>query len=323
MADSFQIGTARSSKGERVYGEVVVTHRVDGTPISIPIILVQGKKPGPTLCLNGCIHGDEFSGMEAITRLANELDPAELSGILVAVPVVNQPALEDTSFINHYDHLNLNRIFPGSPTGSLTNKIADAFLNQIALKCNAMVDLHGGGGYSRITKVVVAQGGFEKLSWDLALATGFDLLWLGGAWGGTGRISALQAGIPAITVESGGGMVCTEADVAVHYATSKNIMRYLGMIPGQPEYAPKYRVIKGSQTFASKGGFFHPVSAPGKDIQTGEVLATISDMHGRTIEELCAPISGVVVELRQVPTVLPGDVICILGEVVETRERNK
>jgi predicted deacylase len=322
MDDIFQIGTAQASKGVRAYGEVVVTQRLDGTSISIPVILVRGGKPGPVLCLNGGIHGDEFSGMEAITRLAQQITPSELSGTLVAVPVVNQPALEDGAFINHYDHLNLNRIFPGSATGSLTKKIAHAFLNEIVFKCNAMVDLHGGGGYARITKVVVAQSGYEKLAFDLALASGFDLVWVGGAWDGTGRISALQAGIPAITVESGGGMVCTEADIAVHYATSINIMRHLGMLPGQPEYAAKYRLIKGSQTFASKGGFFHPVTAPGRDIQTGDLLATISDMHGKTIEELCAPIAGVVVDLRQVPIVLPGDVVYILGEVIETRERN-
>jgi predicted deacylase len=225
--------------------------------------------------------------------------------------------------VNHYDHQNLNRIFPGSPTGSLSQRIAHAFLNEIVLRCDVMVDLHGGGGYSRITQVVIAQGGFEGLVWDLALATGFALVWLGGPWGGTGRISALQAGIPAITVESGGGMICSEEDVAVHYDASRNIMRHLNMIPGQAEYAETYRVIKGGQTCASKGGFFRPLTAPGRDVLAGESIATISDMHGRTTEELFAPHDGVVVELRQVPTVLPGDVVCILGEVVETRERNE
>lgn len=322
MKESIQIGTAQLSQPGRAYGEVVVARRVDGTPVSIPIILVRGEKPGPTLCLNGCIHGDEFSGMEAITRLAHELDPAELAGTVVAVPVVNQPALEDASFVNHYDHQNLNRVFPGSPTGSLTHRIAHAFLNEVVRRCEVMVDLHGAGGYSRIAKVVIAQGGLEELVWDLALATGFDLVWLGGPWGGTARISALEAGIPAITVESGGGMSCSEADVAVHYDASKSVLRHLGMIPGQAAYARKYRVVRGGQTYASKGGFFHPLSTPGEDVRAGDLLARISDMHGRITEELLAPHDGVVIELRQVPTVSPGDVVCILGEVVETRERS-
>ncbi len=180
MKANFQIGSARAVRGERVYGDVEVSRRVDGTPISIPVILVQGEKPGPVLCLNGGIHGDEFAGMAAITRLAHDIDPAELRGTLVAVPVVNQPAFEDACFTNHYDHVNLNRTFPGSPTGSLTNKIAHTFLIEIVLKCNAMVDLHGGGGYAHITKVVIAQGGYEELAWELALASGFNLVWVGG-----------------------------------------------------------------------------------------------------------------------------------------------
>ena len=170
MDQTFQIGTAVASPCERSYGSVVVTYRSDGTPISIPVILVRGREDGPILCLNGCIHGDEFSGFEAITRLARDLNPEELVGTLVAVPMVNQPAFEDSSRQNHYDAINLNRIFPGTPDGTLTQKIAHTFLNEIVAKCTAMVDLHGGGGYSRITQVVVAQGGYEELAWDLALA---------------------------------------------------------------------------------------------------------------------------------------------------------
>lgn len=322
MNDVFQIGTAKAKPGERAYGEVFVTTRVDGTPISIPIILVRGKTPGPILCLNGCIHGDEFSGMESIVRIANELDPEELVGTLVAVPVVNQPALEDSFRQSHYDHLNLNRIFPGDPNGTLTQKIADKFLNEIVTKCTAMVDLHGGGGYSRITQVVVAQGGYEELAWELALATGFDLVWLGGPWGGTGRLSALKLGIPAITVESGGGMLCSEADVAVHYNTSKNIMRHLGMIPGKAEFAKKYRVVTGGMTYASKGGFFHPKVEVGQDLKTGDLLGTITDMYGRLIEEVRVPTDGVAIEVHQGPSLNPGTVVCIFGEIKEVRERS-
>ena len=118
-------------------------------------------------------------------------------------------------------------------------------------------------------------------------------------------------------------MACSEGDVAIHYNTSKNILRHLRMLPGQAEYARQYRVIKGSQTFAARGGFFHPVTRPGEDLRRGEVLATITDMHGRTVEELIAPQDSVVVELQTGASILPGDVVCILGEVIETRERNE
>lgn len=320
MNNIFQIGTARASMGERSYGEVVVTQRMDGTNISIPVILLRGKKPGKTICLNGCIHGDEFAGMQAIIRLAHEIDPAELSGSIVAVPVVNVPALEDLSRISHYDYFNMNRIFPGEPEGSLTHQIAYVFLNEIVKKCDAMVDLHGGGGYASIKNMVIAQKGFEEMVWQLALSTGFDLVWLGGSWGGTGRISALQAGIPAITVEAGGGMLSKEEDVAVHMVMMKNVMRGLKMLPGQPVVAKKFRIMTGGETKAKKGGFFHPCTVSGQDVKKGELVGTITDLHGRKVMDVTASTDGVLTQLRYASPVSPGTTLFILGNIVEERE---
>lgn len=320
MDDIFQIGTARALMGERSYGEVVVTQRVDGTNINIPVILVRGKTPGQTLCVNGCIHGDEFAGMQAIIRVAHEIDPAELCGTLVAVPVVNVPAFEDLSRISHYDYFNMNRIFPGAPDGSLTHQIAYAFLNEIVKKCNAMVDLHGGGGYASIKNMVIAQRGFEEMVWQLALATGFNLVWLGGSWGGTGRISALQAGIPAITVEAGGGMLSKEEDVAVHMGMIKSVMRHLKMLPGQPDIAKKYRIMAGEETQAKKGGFFLPCTISGQDVKAGELVGIITDLHGRKIDDIKAPTDGVLTQLRYACPVSPGSTLFILGDIKEVRE---
>jgi uncharacterized protein len=320
MDDVFQIGTARAAKGELSYGEIVVTQRMDGTNISIPVILVRGNSPGKTICVNGCIHGDEFAGMQAIIRVAHEINPAELCGTLVAVPTVNQPAVEDLFRANHYDYLNMNRIFPGSPEGPLTQKIAYTFLNEVVKKCDAMIDLHGGGKIATMRNMVIAQRGFEELAWDLALATGFDLVWKGGSWGGTGRISALEAGIPAITVEAGGGMNCTEEDVEIHAGVIRNVMRFYGMLPGKPTLAKKFRVMSGDDTYAKKGGFFHPCTKSGQDVKKGELVGTITDMHGRKVMDVTAPVEGVLTQLRLACPVSPGDTLFILGEIQEVRE---
>jgi predicted deacylase len=299
MDDMFQIGTARASMGERSYGEVVVTQRMDGTNISIPVILVRGKKPGKTVCFNGCIHGDEFAGMQAIIRIAHDIDLTELSGTIVAVPVVNVPAMEDLSRVNHYDFFNMNRIVK---------------------KCDAMIDLHGGGGYASINNMVVAQGGFEEMVWSLALATGFDLIWLGGSWGGTGRISALEAGIPAITVEAGGGMLSKEEDISVHMDMMKSVMRYLKILPGQPDIAKKYRVMTGGETHSKKGGFFQPCTVSGQDVKEGELIGVITDLYGRKVCNVTAPTDGVLTQLRYPCPVSPGDTLFILGNIKEEKE---
>jgi predicted deacylase len=314
MDTLFQIGTAGAKKGERAYGEVEVAKKTDGTTISIPVILVRGETDGPILCLNAAIHGDEFAGIETVVRLAHDLDPAELTGTLVGVPVVNVLAYAEADRANTIDHKDLNRSFPGSPTGSLTQRIAHVFLTEIVQKCTALIDLHGGGGYGDIKYTVIAQSGYEELVMDMARATGFDLIWLGGPWGGTGRISALEAGIPAITVEVGGGMECREADVETHTKAVKGVMKYLGMLEGEVELPASYRTISGGTIYADNGGFFRPLVKAGEEVQSGQLLGKTTDLHGRLVEEYHAPYGGVVVEIRMCPTLRPGDPVCILGK---------
>lgn len=318
--DAFEIGTARVLPGERAYGEVRVTRRMDGTPVAIPIILVRGRQAGPILCINGGVHGDEFAGMEAVVRIAHDVDPEELRGTLVAVPVVNQPAFEDASRVNHYDHKDLNRTFPGSPDGTLSQKIAHAYFESVVRRCDALVDLHGAGGYASINNIVIAQGGYEELVEDLALATGFDLVWRGGPWGGTVRLTALEAGIPAITVEAGGGMDSKPEDVEIHLRAVTGVMRHLRMLDGRAEYPRTYTVMTGGTTYASRGGVFRPRTASGARVHAGDLLALVTDLHGRTIEELRASEDGVVCELRQAPAIQPGEAVVILGRVIEERE---
>lgn len=319
MNKAFQVGTAVARPGERAFGEVIVARRSDGTTISIPIILVRGAREGPTLCLCAGIHADEYAGIEAATRLARQLDPADLSGTLVSVPIVNHPSYDSATRTGYIDHLNLNRVFPGSPSGPITQVIAHVFLNEIVLKCDALVDLHGSGS-GRINEVVIAQGGYEDLVWDLALSTGFDLVWLGGPWGGTGRISALQAGIPAITVEAGGKLELIESDVQVHLRAVKNVMRHLNMLAGEPDLARQYRIISGGSIYAQRGGFFHPTAKPGEMVREDQVVGYITNPHGHTVEEIRADKDAVVCEMRVVPSIRPGDEVVILGEILETRK---
>lgn len=319
MNETFQIGSAAAIPGERCFGEVEVARRSDGSVISIPIILVRGRREGPTLCLCAGIHADEYAGIEAAIRLARGLDLADLRGTLVSVPIVNHPSFDSATRTGYIDHLNLNRVFPGTASGRITEVIAHVFLNEIVRKCDVLVDLHG-SGRGRITEVVIAQSGFEEMVWNLALATGFDLVWLGGPWGGTGRISALQAGIPAITVEAGGRLELIESDVEIHLRAVKNIMRYLNMLEGEPVLARQYCIMTGGSIYAQRGGFFHPLADPGDLVSAGQVVGFITDPHGHTVEEIRSPKNGIVCEMRVVPAIRPGDEIIIIGEILETRE---
>lgn len=312
MIQPFEIGTARAMPGDHATGEVVVIQPADTPPTRIPVILVRGHTSGPSLCVCGGVHGDEYAAIEAVTRLARELDPSELAGTLVAVPIANPLAFEKGEPTSLFDYKNLNRVFPGSPEGSPTERIAYSFLNEVVCKCNALIDLHT-GGKARILDMAIAQRGYEELAWDLATATGLSLFWRGGSWGGTGRISALKAGIPAITVEIGGGMECAERDVTAHINGVMNIMRYLGMIGGEPRRASSWRVIEADSTYAGANGFFHPLVQLGDNVQAGQLVARISDAYGNTVEELRSQQDGLVCLVRVVPKVQVGNEVLIIG----------
>ena len=104
----------------------------DGTVVSTPVIVAHGASAGPRICLTAAVHGDELNGIEIIRRLMNELDPAELSGTVVGVPIVNFLGYARGS---RYlpDRRDLNRSFPGSVNGSAASRIAYSFFNEVVL----------------------------------------------------------------------------------------------------------------------------------------------------------------------------------------------
>jgi uncharacterized protein len=182
-----------------------------------------------------------------------------------------------------------------------------------------MLDLHRGGGYARVADMVIDQGGYEKLIWDMALSTGLEVVWLGGPWKGTGRISALEAGVKAITFESGGGLARNESDIVKHLNAAKSVMRYLKMLPGEPEIKTSHRIITGGTTYTRRGGFFTPLVEGGDEIKAGQIVCRISDLFGNVVEEVRAVVDGIVCEMREVPTIKPGESACILGKYIEVQ----
>jgi predicted deacylase len=312
VTDIFRLGDVAAAPGQRSQGYIEVARLSGGATVGFPVIVVNGRNPGPTLCLNAGIHGDEFAGIEAAIRIATDTDPNELGGVLVVVPAVNVPSFEDAARVSHYDSLNLNRIFPGSPNGHLTQRIADKFLKEVVLKCTHMIDLHN-SGRSRITPLVIAQSGYEEMVWGLATATGFDLIWLGGPWSGTGRISALEHGIPAITIEVGGGLESNPAEVDILVGAVTSVLRHLKMLSGEPDVSPEHRIVTGGMVQARTGGFFRAIAEPGQKIAAGETVAQVTNLFGEVIEEITADADGVVCMMRVVPSVQPGDEVCILG----------
>ena len=310
----YSIGPLTVAPGERAQGLIPVGTSTYGVQLGIPLIVVNGSRPGPVLCVDAGVHGDEYDGQEAVRRVLAETDPITLRGTLVGIPCMNTPAFEAAARSSGLDHLNLNRIFPGDPEGSYSLRLAATFVEQVVPAIDVLVDLHTGGTFGEIAPLAIVQGGYEDLAKDIGLAAGHQLVWKGGKWGGTVRHPTLAAGKPAITIEAGGGTY-RESTVELHINSVRNIMRQLGMTDGAPELRDSYTAVTGTFARSAAGGFFVGHAEPGENCKQGDLIGHVVDHYGNTLEEVRAPQDGIVLWVRRIRTVHPGDEVVIFGAV--------
>jgi predicted deacylase len=306
--------------GTKARGWLPVSRRPGGGEIAIPWMAIRGAADGPVLAVNGSVHGDEYEGGEAIRQLWAELDPTRLRGTWIGVPAVNVAAYEIANRFSPLDGLNLNRVFPGDATPTVSGMVARRYFHDVVARCVAVLDLHSGGNPLSMLPLV---GYSEASPGSLALAehTGLDVLWrFPPSWPGSLCVAASAAGVPTITPEIGNDGRLDPQATALTREVVLNVMRALGLVEGRP--APprrRRRVVRGSYVPASVGGLFQPAVRLGDEVKRGQRVATIRDVFGDVVEEITAPVDGLVCSYRTIPPIMPGDQTVLVGEVVEER----
>jgi uncharacterized protein len=227
---SLRIGTATAVRGERTRGVVDVLTMLDGGQVAIPIHIVTGTRPGPTLCLTAAVHGDETDSIASVIAILERLDVDELAGAVVAIPVANPPALEFNNYYNPRDGMNLDfHAFPGSARGTLTGRIAEV-LGEIVTndKVDALIDVHSvprsfPGLRMNYLYITPATGEIGRQSEDLCLVQGYEVIYRGAPEITPGSFvgHAIAQGVPASY--SNGSVQGLE-----------NVLRHLGMMAGEP-----------------------------------------------------------------------------------------
>ncbi len=139
-----KIGTAESKTGEITYGVITVGYTMGRFPIEIPIVIVEGVEDGPTLAVSGAVHGGELLGPMGIHEFLHNIDPKEVKGRIVIVPVANPGSFEFGMRSTPWDEMNLNRVGLGKADGGVTEQIAYHFANEVVLQADALVDIHSG-----------------------------------------------------------------------------------------------------------------------------------------------------------------------------------
>ena len=325
---SFSVGTATAAPGQKATGYLEVPAGVDAAT-GIPVAVVRGSKPGPVLALVSGAHGTEYASVIAVEKLIQEVDPTQVSGTVILIPLVNiQSFLQKVPHVNPVDGKSMNRFYPGKPDGTQTERASYLITRQVVERSDYLVDYHGGDLDENLRPYAYwPKTGNEKqdaITRDMALAFGLDhiIIW-------SDRPSdpaasryldntANTRGKPAIAVEAGYSGTVEPADVAALVNGTFNLMRYLKMLPGQaqmlehPVWIGKVDTIASDQT-----GVFYPLVQRGTYVEQGMKVGYVTDYFGKTIFEARAPAAGVILYICAVPSMKKGDTIANVGEVVK------
>ena len=281
------------------------TELFEGVPVSTPVLVVNGRQPGPILCLTAAVHGDELNGIEMVRRVLHDIDPDKLSGAVIGVPIVNVQGFRRGS---RYlpDRRDLNRYFPGNPSGSAAARIAYALFTNVIAHCDALVDLHT-GSFERANLPQIRADLRNPDVVTLTLGFGSMVVLHSEPTVGTLRYAATSAGIPAVTVEAGGPSQLELAEVKHGVKGLETLLTTLGMVKkmrlwGDPE--PVY--YRSSWVRADNGGILLADVSLGSTVRKGDLLGTITDPMSNARSELRSPFSGRIIGLARNQVVMPG-----------------
>lgn len=311
------VGSAVGSAGTKTTGTIAHGTTADGTVLQTAVHVVVGSAEGPVLYVQAAVHGDEVNNVEALRQILSTLNPEQMRGVLIVIPVVNGPAFLARRRHNPIDREDMNRVWPGLTNGSTSSQMAYNLYQQAIRHAQYVIDLHTASSNYLLHTVY---GAGDSASRKLAEVFGLELLLeeevdqklKEARFQGKLRNVLNAQGIPAITPELGGTNCIEPANVALGVRGVTNVMKHLGMLEGAviPPARPQ-TTLRGSHldhVITSKGGFWIPQVKEGEHVLQGEVLGHVySLLTFEVAETILAPYTGYVLGRPNSPVVNFGD----------------
>ena len=274
-----------------------VTRRADGGHWQLPFLYVTGPTVSPTLLVLAAVHGDEYEGVEAVPRIFRSLTPGDLCGTLLMVPICNVPAYGTATRGSTIDGQNLARVFPGDKHGTITEQIAYFLTEKLLKPSDFLIDLHSGGITARIPTLIGV-----SIMWGHPLPVP----------PGRSLTAATNLGIPALYTEAAGGGYARPEDVRCFTNGVLNVMKHLDMLEGEPQLQPVTHHLIGNGNLdevitTPVAGYFRSEVDLLESVSTGQQLGTICNAFGDILARITSQQSGIVIMLRRIHRVHPGD----------------
>ncbi|HEX7113772.1 MAG TPA: succinylglutamate desuccinylase/aspartoacylase family protein [Steroidobacter sp.] len=278
---------------------------MEGFAVPVPVIVLNGKGPGPVLCLTAAVHGDELNGIEVTRRVIDDLDVEELKGAVIAVPIVNiQGFYRGTRYLP--DRRDLNRHFPGNPRGSAATRMAHSFFTEVVRHCSALIDLHTGSLNRTNLPQVRADLRIPQVA-RMTQAFGATVVLHSVGDKGSLRRAASEAGIPAVTFEMGEPMRVQPEQVEHGAKAVETLMYALGMTRQRRYWGDPEPIYYASQWVrVDHGGILFSDVALGERVSEGELLGVVTDPISNQQHRIYAPTSGRILGMALNQVVLPG-----------------
>jgi uncharacterized protein len=276
-----------------------------GDAVDVPLLVMRGPTPGPTLCLTAGIHGDELNGIEIVRQFFETTRTKELSGTLIGVPVVNLHGFRRSS---RYlpDRRDLNRYFPGHPAGSSASRIANALFEGVVRRCDALVDFHS-GSFHRANLPQLRADLRSKAILDLARGFGGGVVVHNEGAPGTLRRAAVDEGIPTVTYEAGEPMRFQTEEIRRGVDGISNLATSMGLVQRKPRKLGPQRVYFRSRWVrVNHGGIFINQRELGETVKAGDVLGTITDPVSNERGRIVSPFTGKIIGMAVSQVVIPG-----------------
>lgn len=304
----FTIGAFSVPAGTRQTIELPISVLANHTPISLPVHVIHGARPGPVFFISGVVHGDEILGVEIVRRVVGHVALRELAGTLLAVPIVNA-----FGFLNHSrympDRRDLNRSFPGSDRGSLASLLADLFMKEVVLRAQYGIDLHTAALHrSNLPQIRIAPEQPELLS--LAKRFAAPVILISKLRDGTLRQCARDNGVKVLLYEAGEALRFDETAIATGVSGILNVMASLKMIVQKAVARTPSAISKSSSWLrAPEGGILRSAIDIGAHVSKGEVVGEISSPLGDMSATIIAEDEGIIVGRTNLPVVNRGDAL--------------
>jgi N-alpha-acetyl-L-2,4-diaminobutyrate deacetylase len=293
--------------------------------VMVPIAVIRNGS-GPTALLTGGNHGDEYEGPIALFDLARTLNAKDVSGAVIIVPAMNYPAFRAGTRTSPIDKGNMNRSYPGSPDGTVTQKIADYFTRELLPRADVVLDFHSGGKTLDFVPFAAAhilpdktqeRKGFEAVEafsapWSMRMIE-IDAV-------GMYDTTVEEMGKVFVTTELGGGGTARAETVAIAKRGAMNVLRHAGIVKGRLERGETRWLDMPSGdcfSFAEEDGMIETMVDLGDSVTEGQIIARIHavDRTGVEPSEIRAKLTGLLAARHFPGLVKAGDCAAVMGTV--------